>query len=104
IQNDDTQRRFSSVDKALVSTVIVGSVLLSVVAGVRPADAFVIDSNNALGRAAHSLQEQVANSNAADCFGADVKKCLHMKSSGIQATGTMAQVVIRSDGVAAVQT
>jgi beta-lactamase regulating signal transducer with metallopeptidase domain len=102
IQNDDTQRRFSSVHKALVTTVIVGSVLLSVVAGVRPADAFVID-NNALVEAAHSLKEQIANSKSADCFEADVKKCLHMKSSGIQATGTLAQVVVHSDGVAVVQ-
>ena len=104
IQNDDTQRRFSSVHKALVTTVIVGSVLLSVVAGVRPADAFVIDSNNALVEAAHSLREQIANSKADDCFEADVKKCLHMKSSGIQATGTLAQVVVHSEGVASVQT
>jgi len=104
IQNDDTQRRFSSVHKALVSTVIVGSVLLSVIAGARPADAFVIDSNNALMQAAHSLKEQIANSKAADCFEAEVKKCLHTKGSGIQATGTLAQVVIHSDGVAAVQT
>jgi hypothetical protein len=104
IQNDDTQRRFSSVHKALVSTVIVGSVLLSVVAGVRPAHAFVIDSNNALVQAAHSLKEQIDNSKAADCFESDVKKCLHTKSSGIQATGTLAQVVIHSDSGAAVQT
>jgi hypothetical protein len=93
----------SSVHKALVTTVIVGSVLLSVVAGARPGDAFVIDSNNALVQAAHSLKE-LANSKAADCFETDVKKCLPMKSSGIQATGTLAQVVVHSDVVAAVQT
>ena len=104
IQNDNTQQRFSSVHKALVTTVIVGSVLLSVVAGVRPADAFVIDGNNALVQAAHSLKEQIANSKAADCFDADVKKCLHMKGSGIQTTGTLAQVVIHSDGTDAVRT
>jgi beta-lactamase regulating signal transducer with metallopeptidase domain len=104
IQTDDTQRRFSSVHKALVTTVIIASVLLSVVAGVRPADAFVIDGNNAWVEAAHSLKEQIAGSKAADCFETDVKKCLHMKSSGIQATGTLAQVVVHSDGVAAVQT
>jgi beta-lactamase regulating signal transducer with metallopeptidase domain len=104
IQNDNTQRRLSSVHKALVTTVIVGSVLLSVVAGVRPADAFVIDSNNALMQAAHSLKNQIANSKAADCFDADVKKCLHMKASGIQVTGTLAQVVVHSDDIAAVHT
>jgi beta-lactamase regulating signal transducer with metallopeptidase domain len=104
IQNDNPQRRLSSVHKAFVTMVIVGSVLLSVVAGGRPTDAFVIDSNNALVQAAHSLKDQIANSKAADCFEVDVKKCLHMKGSGIQTTGTLAQVVVHSDGVAAVHT
>ena len=104
IQNDYTQRRLSSVHKALVTTVIVGSVLFSVVAGMRPADAFVTDSKSALVQAAHSFKQEIVNSQADDCFEADAKKCLRIKSSGIQATGTLAQVVVHSDGVAAVQT
>jgi beta-lactamase regulating signal transducer with metallopeptidase domain len=103
IQNDNAQRRFSSVHKALVTAMIAGTVLFSVVAGIRPADAFVT-SNNVLVQAAHTLKQEIVNSKTADCFAADAKNCLPSKSPGIQATGRLARVVIESDGVAAVQT
>jgi hypothetical protein len=94
INND--QKQFSLVQKVLVSAVIVGSVVLTLVAAMEPADKVLGKANKALVQATQDLKQQITNHDRAACAEPSLKKCLPA-GAAIAAESKLGQVEIRSD-------
>jgi hypothetical protein len=104
IRNGGGERQFSFVQKMLIAAVILGCFALNAIGGMRPADSLVSDSNNVLVKAAQGIRNRLADSKATECPESDFKKCLHVKSPAIQATETLAQVVVQFETLSPLQT
>ena len=104
IRNGGGEQQFSFVHKTLIATAILGCFALNAIGGMHPADSLVSDTNNVLVKAAQGIRNQLTDSKATECQETDAKKCLHVRSSAIQATGTLAQVVVQSETVSPIQT
>lgn len=92
-----TGERFSLTHKLLVVTVIVGSVILSVIAGMPPGESVVAQTNTVLQQAANDLMQQMVPREDKECAEPDVKKCVPRMSTVIAAESELGQVVIRSN-------
>jgi beta-lactamase regulating signal transducer with metallopeptidase domain len=98
-----TGERFSMAHKLLVVTVIVGSVILSVIAGMPPAERVVAQTNTVLQQAANGFVEQIVPRESKECAEPDVKKCVPLTSTAIASESELAQVVVRSDSYTPLQ-
>ena len=98
-----TGERFSLAHKLLVVTVIVGSVILSVIAGMPPAEKVVAETNTVLQQAANGLVQQRVPRERKECDDPDVKKCVPSTSTAIAAESELGHVVVRSDPNAPLQ-
>lgn len=93
-----TGERFSLAHKLLVATVIAGSVVLSVIAGMSPAERVVADTNAMLQQAADGLMQQMVTRRGKECAEADVKKCEGPSTgSAIAAENELGRVLVHSD-------
>jgi beta-lactamase regulating signal transducer with metallopeptidase domain len=86
--------RFSPAQRVLVSTVILGSVILTVIAAMQPADRVLTKTNTVLIEATQGFKQQVATQKAPDCAEAELRKCLHAPTTPITAEQRLAEVVI----------
>lgn len=103
LMTNDGDKRFSLVQGALVSAVICGSVMLTVVAAMQPGDKVIGQANKVLIRATQDLK-QIANPAAPDCAEPNSKKCLPPTSSAVAADNKLGEVVIRPDSNSPLET
>jgi len=94
---------FSFTHKILVATVIAGSVTLTVIAGMSPADRVVAKTNSVLRQAANGLKHQIVAREEPVCAEPDVRKCLRQPAAALAAQSELGQVVVHSDNNVPIQ-
>ncbi len=96
ILNGRAGKRFSFAHRILVALVMFGSIVLTILAGMAPAETFIARTNSVFRQEVNNLGVQTISRERTECAETTLKPCTKPPTAAIAAESSLGRVVVRS--------